>query len=200
MTTSNDPEAIRAQIAATRAGLSNDVNELGDKVSPGQIAKRQRDRVTGAVMGVKDHIMGSAGDAKSSAGDALSTVGDAVTGTPGKVAQQTQGSPLAAGLIAFGAGVLLSALIPASQPEARAAAAIKEQAQPLVDPGHRWRERSGRESAGTGPAGPGIGEVHRDGRGGDRQTGGHHRCGRRQGPSPGCQGRRAAARLQQLNL
>jgi len=28
---SNDPDAIRAQIEATRAGLSNDVNELGTK-------------------------------------------------------------------------------------------------------------------------------------------------------------------------
>jgi len=139
MTTSNDPEVIRAQIEATRAGLSNDVNELGDKVSPGQIAKRQRDKVTGAVMGVKDHIMGSAENAKSSASDAMSSatdamssVGDAVSGAPGKVAQQTKGSPLAAGLIAFGAGMLLSALIPASKPEAQAAAALKEQAQPLV--------------------------------------------------------------------
>ena len=133
MTTSNDPDVIRAQIQATRAGLSNDVNELGDKVSPGQIAKRQRDKVTGAVMGVKDHIMGGADDAKSSTSDALSSVGDAVSGAPGKVAQQTKGSPLAAGLIAFGAGMLLSALIPASRPEAQAAAAIKDQAQPLVD-------------------------------------------------------------------
>ena len=41
---SNDPDAIRAQIEATRAGLSDDVNELGEKVSPSQIAKRQGDR------------------------------------------------------------------------------------------------------------------------------------------------------------
>jgi gas vesicle protein len=144
MTTSNDPDVIRAQIAATRAELSDDVNELGNKVSPGQIAKRQRDKVTGAVMGVKDHIMGSADDVKSSAGDALSSVGDAVSGAPGRVARQTQGSPLAAGLIAFGTGLLLSALIPASRPEAQAAAAIKEQAQPLVD----QLTEAGKESAG----------------------------------------------------
>ena len=133
MTTSNDPDVIRAQIEATRAGLSNDVNELGDKVSPGQVAKRQKDKVTGAVMGVKDHIMGSAVTRNRLPADALSSVGDAVSGTPGKLAQQTKGSPLAAGLIAFGAGLLLSGLIPASRPEAQAAAAIKEKAQPLVD-------------------------------------------------------------------
>ena len=130
---SNDPDAIRAQIEATRAGLSNDVNELGDKVRPAQIAKRQREKVRGSVMTVKDHIMGSAQDAKSSTGDAMSSVGDAVSDAPGRIAQQTKGSPLAAGLIAFGTGLLLSALIPASKPEARAAAAIKDQAQPLVE-------------------------------------------------------------------
>ena len=52
---------------------------------------------------------------------------------PGRLRRQTKGSPLAAGLIAFGTGLLLSALIPASRPEAQAAAAIKDQAQPLVD-------------------------------------------------------------------
>jgi gas vesicle protein len=133
MTTSNDPDLIRAQIEATRAGLSNDVNELGEKVSPAQIAKRQREKVTGAVMGVKDHIMGSAGDAKGAAGDGMSNVGDAMSGAPGKLAQQTKGSPLAAGLIAFGAGLLLASIAPASQPEAKAAAAIKDQAQPLLE-------------------------------------------------------------------
>src|SRR6195952_1356894 len=149
MTTSNDPDVIRAQIQATRAGLSNDVNELGDKVSPGQIAKRQRDKVTGAVMGVKDHIMGSAGDAKSSTSDALSSVGDAVSGAPGKVAQQAKGSPMAAGLIAFGAGLLLSGLIPASRPEAQAAAAIKAQAQPLVDQLTEVGKEVGKNAAGN---------------------------------------------------
>ncbi len=133
MTTSNDPDVIRAQIEATRAGLSQDVNELGEKISPAQIAKRQREKVVGGVMGVKDHIMGSAGTAKDSTGGAMSGVGDAVSGAPGKVAQQTKGSPMAAGLIAFGVGMLLSAIAPASQPEAKAAAALKEQAQPLIE-------------------------------------------------------------------
>jgi gas vesicle protein len=137
---SNDPDVIRAQIEATRAGLSSDVNELGDKVSPAQIAKRQTDRLKGTAASVKNHIMGSADDAKSSAGNALSSAGDAlssaqdaVSNAPGRVARQAQGSPVAAGLIAFGAGMLLSSLLPASRPEAQAAAAIKAQAQPLVE-------------------------------------------------------------------
>ncbi len=135
---SSDPEVIRAQIEATRAGLSSDVNELGEKVSPAQIAKRQRDKVTGALAGVKDHIMGAADSTTSS-------VGQTVSDTTDKVARKAQGSPLAVGLIAFGAGLLLSALVPASRPEAQAAAAIKEQAQPLVE----QLTAAGKEAAGN---------------------------------------------------
>jgi len=130
---SNDPDVIRAQIASTRAGLSDDVNELGQKVSPSQIAKRQGEKLKGAAVSVKDHVLGSADTAKSGAGDAMSSVGDAVSDASGKVARGAQGSPVAAGLIAFGTGLLLASLFPASRPEAQAAAAVKEQAQPLVE-------------------------------------------------------------------
>ena len=132
MTTSNDPDEIRRQIEATRAGLSDDVNALSDKVSPSQIAKRQKEKVAGTVQSVRDSIMGSADSAKSTAGNAVSAVGDAVSDAPGVVASRTKGSPLAAGLIAFGAGLLVSSLFPATQKEAQAATAIKEKAEPLV--------------------------------------------------------------------
>lgn len=129
---SDDPDQIRRRIEQTRAGLSDDVNELSDKVSPSHIAKRQQEKLKGAVSSVKEHIMGSAQDTKNGAGNALSSVGDAVGDAPGKVAQQTKGNPVAAGLVAFGIGALLSSLLPASRPEAQAAQAIKEQAEPLV--------------------------------------------------------------------
>jgi gas vesicle protein len=54
-------------------------------------------------------------------------------GTPGQVKAQTQGSPLAAGLIAFGAGALIAALIPVSDKERQAAAEIQDRAEPLKD-------------------------------------------------------------------
>lgn len=130
---SNDPDVIRAQIEATREGLSADVNELGDKVSPTQIAKRQGERIKGAATSVKDRVLGSAENAAQSAGGAVATVSDAVSDAPGMVARRTQGSPVAAGLIAFGAGMLLASLFPASRAEAQAAAAVKDQAQPLID-------------------------------------------------------------------
>ena len=50
----------------------------------------------------------------------------------GWIFAKTQGNPLAAGLIAFGAGLLVSSLIPASQKEREAADALKTAAEPLT--------------------------------------------------------------------
>jgi gas vesicle protein len=130
---SNDPDEIRREIARTRTELSENVNALGDKVNPGSIAKRQVGRVRGAATSVKDAVLGSAADAADTAGSAAGTVGDAVTDAPTAVTRRAQGSPIAAGLIAFGAGLLVSSLLPASRAEQQAAEAVKDTAQPLVD-------------------------------------------------------------------
>ena len=124
MTTSNDPDQIRREIEATRAELSNDVNALSDKVSPEKIVERQKKKISGAARSVKESIMGSADSASSTAqgavsavGDKVSAVGDAVSDAPSAVKSKTRGNPLAAGLIAFGAGMLVSSLFPASEKE-----------------------------------------------------------------------------------
>ena len=130
---SNDPEQIRREIERTRTELSDNVNALGDKVNPGSIAKRQVGRVRGAATSVKDAVMGSAADAADTGQQVATTMGDAVTGAPNAVARKAQGSPIAAGLIAFGAGLLVSSLLPASKVEQQAAEKVKDTAQPLVD-------------------------------------------------------------------
>jgi hypothetical protein len=129
---STDPDEIRRDIERTRTELSGNVNALGEKVNPASIARRQKDRVRDAATGVKDAVMGSAADGKQSAGDAAAAVGDAVTAAPVTVARRAQGSPIAAGLIAFGVGLLASSLLPASRVERHAAEAVKEQAEPLI--------------------------------------------------------------------
>ena len=42
---SNDPDQIREQIQVTRGTLSSDVNTLADTVRPGNVARRQVDKV-----------------------------------------------------------------------------------------------------------------------------------------------------------
>jgi len=130
---SNDPEQIRREIERTRLELSDNVNALGDKVNPGSIAKRQVGRVRGAATSVKEAVMGSAADAADTGQQVATTMGDAVTNAPNAVARKAQGSPIAAGLIAFGAGLLVSSLLPASRVEQQAAEKVKDTAQPMVD-------------------------------------------------------------------
>jgi gas vesicle protein len=127
---SSDPDQIRREIERTRTGLSDNVNALGDKVNPGSIARRQAGRVRGAATSVKDAVLGSAAGTGQ---QVATTMGDAVSNAPSGVARKAQGSPIAAGLIAFGAGLLVSSLLPASRAEQQAAQAVKDTAQPLVD-------------------------------------------------------------------
>ena len=138
------PDELRDQIEATRAGLSSTVDTLADRVSPSAVAHRKADQVRGAFGSARDAVMGKAHDAsgrlpqtagsvRDSASDTGGSVSDAVSGAPAAVRSRAQGSPLAAGLIAFGAGMLLSALIPASQAEQQAALTVKDKAGPLVE-------------------------------------------------------------------
>jgi hypothetical protein len=140
---SENPDVIRADIEATRARLGTNVDAVADKVTPSHIVQRQTDRVKenvkDAVFGVKEKVMGAADhtadhvhSASGSVGAHVSDAGSAVAAAPGQLKNRTQGNPLAAGLIAFGAGLLVSSLIPASQKEREAADAIKTAAEPLT--------------------------------------------------------------------
>jgi hypothetical protein len=113
-----DPDQIRADIERTRGNLSADVNALTDSVSPGNVARRQASKARGAVGGVKNKVMGT----------------DAITGASDTMTTHTRGNPLAAGLIALGAGLLVGSLLPASRKEAELAAAVKDNAPVLAQP------------------------------------------------------------------
>ncbi len=130
--TSNDPAVIRAQIEQTRTNLSNDVNALTDSMNPASVAKRQTEKVKDAVVGAKDKVMGSANDAGFHLGSAQSSVADTLTGAPAQLRAGASGSPLAAGLIAFGVGWLAAALLPTSRAEQNAATKVKESAEPII--------------------------------------------------------------------
>ncbi|HKS03291.1 MAG TPA: DUF3618 domain-containing protein [Arthrobacter sp.] len=151
---SDNPDAIRADIEATRARLGTNVDAVADKVTPSNIVHRQTNKVKDAVFGVKEKVMGTTHNAThnasgtvhtaahsasgtvhqatDAAGNALSTAGDAIADAPRQVAAKTQGNPLAAGLIAFGAGLLVSSLIPPSEKEREAADALKTAAEPVT--------------------------------------------------------------------
>ena len=59
MTTASDPEQIRREIDRTQAALSQDVDALTDKVTPGKIVERRVDRARDAATKLKEKVMGS---------------------------------------------------------------------------------------------------------------------------------------------
>ncbi len=166
------PDQIRRDIERTRAELSNNVDALTDKVSPGRVVGRRIDRARGVLRTAKEKTMGSVDDAGgavhragSSVGDhvssAASSVGDAAGAAPGALRDRAKGSPLATGLVAFGIGVVVSALLPPSQREKELAGQVKDTLSEHAD-GIR-QEVSGMAAEGrdnlSGPASEAVDSV-----------------------------------------
>ncbi|SDB89010.1 Protein of unknown function [Raineyella antarctica] len=78
-------------------------------------------------------VSGIAHQAREGVSDVAHGVRDAAADAPRQLRRRTQGAPLALGLVAFGLGGVVAALMPASEPERRAAQRVKEQAAPLVE-------------------------------------------------------------------
>jgi hypothetical protein len=169
--TSSDPEVIRRQIEDTRRELSYDVDALNEKVNPARVVDRRVSAAKGRITNLKEKVMGSAHDTTSSAQgmasdaagsvqsaassaagtvqDAASTAVEAVQQAPDTVIRQTQGNPLAAGLIAFGVGWLVSSLMPASEKEKQLAqqaeSAVREHKDALLEPAKQAAQEIGEQ-------------------------------------------------------
>jgi len=150
-----EPDRLRQDIENTRASLTRDVDLLAEKTSPTKVAQRRWTSVKEKVMGSTDHGRHEAKEAASSVKDTASSVkdsvqdkasqlgdtasksahdaADAVRSAPSALASQAQGNPLAAGIIAFGVGMLAATLIPVSDAERRAGAQIKDSSGDLTD-------------------------------------------------------------------
>ncbi|GIM94015.1 DUF3618 domain-containing protein [Paractinoplanes toevensis] len=143
-----EPDRLRQDIENTRARMTRDVDLLAEKTSPTKVAQRRWNTVKEKVMGSTDHARHAAGDSASSAvstvqdkasqlGDVASEkahdAADAVRNAPQAVATRTQGNPLAAGIIAFGVGMLAATLIPVTDVEKRAGQQLKDNSGELTD-------------------------------------------------------------------
>jgi Protein of unknown function (DUF3618) len=146
-------QQVRADIQRTREDLGQDLDAIGDKISPRQAVRRRTDRVRGTLTDMKERVMGSAeratstassegssvagsvrdaaSDVASSVGDAASGAADAVRGAPDAVKEQTEGNPMAVGLIAFGLGALAGTILPSTQTEKSMAPQLRER---VVEP------------------------------------------------------------------
>ncbi|KQZ04930.1 hypothetical protein ASD19_02610 [Microbacterium sp. Root53] len=141
----DSPEAIRADIERTRRELSRDADALVDKVTPSKVVHRQTDKIKGAFGSLRTRVMGAADDAGSALHDRGSSVAGGVSDATHRVAAKAEGNPLAVGLMAFAAGLVVSSLIPASAKEKELAEGVKEQAQPLVDEAKQVAQQVGQD-------------------------------------------------------
>jgi hypothetical protein len=133
----SSPEDIQSQIEQTRQNLSSDVDRLTDKVSPTKVVGRRVDTIKSGATSVKERVMGSTESVRNaggSVGSAASSITDAASDAPQAIRSQAQGNPLAAGLIAFGVGWLVSSVFPATQPEQNLAQAAQDKATDLAEP------------------------------------------------------------------
>ena len=131
------PEQVKADSEATRAWPSRNVDALAETIRPGNVAARQKDKVTEAVFGVSDKATSAVFGAKDAVVETVdqvqSSTGEAMSAAPQVARQSARGNPLAAGLIAVGVGWLAGSLLPATRVERQAADTLKEKAAPLVE-------------------------------------------------------------------
>jgi gas vesicle protein len=157
-----EPDRLRQGIENTRASLTRDVDLLAEKTSPTKAAQRRWATVKEKVMGSSEHIRSATGGAASAAadtvqdkvgtvrdkvseaggdaGDKVHDAADAVRRAPQAVATRAQGNPLAAGVIAFGVGMLAATLIPVTDAERRTAQELKDRSDGLT---HRVKDIAG---------------------------------------------------------
>jgi ElaB/YqjD/DUF883 family membrane-anchored ribosome-binding protein len=130
-------EELTREISGTRQDLTQNLNALQDRVSPHAIVERRKAAARDKVRHLRGRVMGTVEGTQEGAGQAAGAVTDTAQQALGTAEERFEGSPLAAGLVAFGAGVVVSALFPATEKEAQAAHqvvdAAKEHGQPLIE-------------------------------------------------------------------
>jgi gas vesicle protein len=139
---------VRRDIERTRDDMTETIDAIADRTSPSRVVGRQRRRVAGRFRSMRDLVMGTADDVKTSAHDNVQSGVETTQQSAGQLAgtarklpgqardqvqTQTQGNPLAAGLIAFGGGLLAAYVIPSSRAERRAAGQVRDAAAPAIE-------------------------------------------------------------------
>jgi len=165
---SRKPDEIRRDIEQTRGQLAQNLEAIGDKVSPKhvveqisdkvsprRILERQTEKVKDSLSSVGDSVLGRTSEASNGARNALggaasraSNGASGVAGTASSARQQAQSltervrsatgtasdqlrtapesNPMAAALVAFGAGLLVGLALPPSEKEREAAVTIHD--------------------------------------------------------------------------
>jgi hypothetical protein len=151
------PRIVERRVQRTREAMTNVKDKImgstagsatsgvGESVSAR--ASSARDTAASAASSARDTAASAASSARDTAAGAASSAVDTVRSTPDAIRRRTTGNPLAAGLIAFGAGMLLSSLLPASEPEQQVATQVKDFATEQGRPVAQQLGQAGQEAA-----------------------------------------------------
>jgi ElaB/YqjD/DUF883 family membrane-anchored ribosome-binding protein len=142
---SAESSRVRNEIDDTREHLGATVEAIGDRVLPGRIIERRKETTARSLRGLRDRIMGTAHDTREQLADSAGSTVDHLREAPGSVAQRTEGSPLAAGGVAFAIGFLAAAVWRPTEPERHAVEKVADAAPDLTDD----VAQIGRDVAGT---------------------------------------------------
>jgi len=124
--------------------MSNTLEAIGDRVSPGRIVQRKKNKVVGGVQSVRERLMGSATATRDKLAETAGQAGSAVSDAPDAVLSKTQGAPMLVGALAFGVGFLAAVAFPASAKERELSTQVLDAVEPakgqLVDSAHEMAD------------------------------------------------------------
>lgn len=146
------PRIMERRVRRTRVAMTNVRDRImgstSDAYQPaGSTASGTGQAVSDRASAARDTASGMASSARDTASGMASSAVDTVRSAPDTVRRGATGNPLAAGLIAFGAGWLLSSLLPASEPEQQVATQVKDFAVEQGRPVARQLGEAGQQAA-----------------------------------------------------
>ena len=116
---------LTRQLDEQRSTLGYHLDELGDKVSPRRMAERRKYAMRDRVTSIKDRVMGTATAGTGRASEMKDEAMDAARRAPEAARHQVEGNPLAAGLLAFAAGLVVAAVLPETEKERELAPSVQ---------------------------------------------------------------------------
>lgn len=123
---------VKDSIMGTEEPRRDEYGRVVVEPGPGTQVREGVEHVKDSAQHLAGNVQAAAGDAAASVQHAAEEAGHRIQDAPAAVKRGTRGNPLAAGLVAFGLGLLAASLIPASRAEQDAAQQLKDKAEPVV--------------------------------------------------------------------
>jgi hypothetical protein len=131
--------------------MSDTLEAIGDRLSPERVVERRKAALGQGFKRMRDSVMGSPSyvepasqrlrESAHDVRDAARSAADKVQHAPDAVAEQTRGNPIAAGIVAFGVGMLVATAFPKTRTEQQ----LVESARPTLDRAKDELRETGRE-------------------------------------------------------